>query len=38
LAAAFDEPDTCLVRIASQRSRNVDVHAALNAAVVDELG
>jgi 2-succinyl-5-enolpyruvyl-6-hydroxy-3-cyclohexene-1-carboxylate synthase len=38
LAAAFDEPDTCVVRIASDRRDNVDVHAALNAAVVDALG
>ncbi|MEY2583247.1 MAG: 2-succinyl-5-enolpyruvyl-6-hydroxy-3-cyclohexene-carboxylate synthase, partial [Ilumatobacteraceae bacterium] len=38
LAAAFDEPDTCVVRIESDRRRNVEVHAALNAAVVDALG
>jgi 2-succinyl-5-enolpyruvyl-6-hydroxy-3-cyclohexene-1-carboxylate synthase len=38
LAAAFDEPDTCLVRVASNRKDNVDVHAALNAAVVAALG
>jgi 2-succinyl-5-enolpyruvyl-6-hydroxy-3-cyclohexene-1-carboxylate synthase len=38
LAAAFDEPDTCLVRVASNRKENVDVHAALNAAVVAALG
>ena len=38
LAAAFDEPDTCVVRIASNRRDNVDVHAALNAAVVAALG
>jgi 2-succinyl-5-enolpyruvyl-6-hydroxy-3-cyclohexene-1-carboxylate synthase len=37
LPAAFDEPDTCLVRIASSRRDNVDVHAALNAAVVAAL-
>ncbi len=34
LAAGFDEPDTCVVRISSARRDNVDVHAALNAAVV----
>jgi len=38
LAAAFDEPDTCVVRVASNRETNVEVHAALNAAVVDALG
>jgi 2-succinyl-5-enolpyruvyl-6-hydroxy-3-cyclohexene-1-carboxylate synthase len=38
LAAAFDEPDTCVVRVASDRRDNVEVHAALNAAVVDALG
>lgn len=38
LAEAFDEPDTCVVRVASDRKRNVDIHAALNAAVVDALG
>jgi 2-succinyl-5-enolpyruvyl-6-hydroxy-3-cyclohexene-1-carboxylate synthase len=38
LAAAFDEPDTCVVRVASDRTANVDVHAALNAAVVAALG
>jgi 2-succinyl-5-enolpyruvyl-6-hydroxy-3-cyclohexene-1-carboxylate synthase len=37
LPAAFDEPDTCVVRIASTRRDNVDVHAALNAAVVSAL-
>jgi 2-succinyl-5-enolpyruvyl-6-hydroxy-3-cyclohexene-1-carboxylate synthase len=37
LPAAFDEPDTCVVRIASNRVDNVDVHAALNAAVVAAL-
>lgn len=37
LAAGFDEPDTCVVRVASNRRSNVDVHAALNAAVVAEL-
>ena len=37
LAAGFDEPDTCVVRVASNRLANVDVHAALNAAVVAEL-
>ncbi len=38
LSAAFDEPDTCVVRVPSDRARNVDVHAALNGAVVDALG
>jgi 2-succinyl-5-enolpyruvyl-6-hydroxy-3-cyclohexene-1-carboxylate synthase len=38
LAAAFDEPDTCVVRVPSDRSSNVEVHAALNGAVVDALG
>ena len=38
LAAAFDEPDTCVVRVASDRATNVEVHAALNAAVVAALG
>jgi 2-succinyl-5-enolpyruvyl-6-hydroxy-3-cyclohexene-1-carboxylate synthase len=38
LAAGFDEPDTCVVRIASNRKENVDVHTALNAAVVAALG
>jgi 2-succinyl-5-enolpyruvyl-6-hydroxy-3-cyclohexene-1-carboxylate synthase len=38
LAAAFDEPDTCVVRVASNRKENVDVHALLNAAVVAALG
>jgi 2-succinyl-5-enolpyruvyl-6-hydroxy-3-cyclohexene-1-carboxylate synthase len=38
LAEAFDEPDTCVVRIASDRRRNVEVHAALNAAVTAALG
>jgi 2-succinyl-5-enolpyruvyl-6-hydroxy-3-cyclohexene-1-carboxylate synthase len=38
LAAAFDEPGTCIVRVASHRDKNVEVHAALNAAVVDALG
>ena len=37
LAAGFDEPDTCVVRIASNRKENVDVHAALNAAVTAAL-
>ena len=37
LAAAFDEPGTTLVRVASNRDDNVDVHAALNAAVVTAL-
>jgi 2-succinyl-5-enolpyruvyl-6-hydroxy-3-cyclohexene-1-carboxylate synthase len=38
LSAAYDEHDTCLVRIASDRHQNVDVHAALNNAVVAALG
>jgi 2-succinyl-5-enolpyruvyl-6-hydroxy-3-cyclohexene-1-carboxylate synthase len=38
LAAAFDEPDTCLVRVASNRRDNVEMHAALNAAAVAALG
>ena len=37
LGAGFDEPDTCVVRVASNRLDNVGVHAALNAAVVAEL-
>ena len=37
LPAAFDEPDTCVVRVASNRRDNVEVHAALNAAVVAAL-
>ena len=37
LSAAYDEPDTCVVRIASERHRNVEVHAALNDAVVTAL-
>ena len=37
LSAAYDEPDTCVVRIASDRHRNVKVHAALNDAVVAAL-
>jgi 2-succinyl-5-enolpyruvyl-6-hydroxy-3-cyclohexene-1-carboxylate synthase len=37
LAAAFEEPDTCVVRVASNREDNVGVHAALNAAVVAAL-
>ena len=37
LAAAFDEPGTTVVRVASNRDDNVDVHAALNAAVVTAL-
>lgn len=37
LAAGFDEPDTCVVSVASNRKENVDVHAALNAAVVAAL-
>jgi 2-succinyl-5-enolpyruvyl-6-hydroxy-3-cyclohexene-1-carboxylate synthase len=38
LSAAFDETDTCVVRVASNRKDNIDVHAALNAAVVEALG
>ncbi|HZX54322.1 MAG TPA: 2-succinyl-5-enolpyruvyl-6-hydroxy-3-cyclohexene-1-carboxylic-acid synthase [Ilumatobacteraceae bacterium] len=38
LVAAFDEPGTSVVRVASNRQDNVDVHAALNAAVVAALG
>jgi 2-succinyl-5-enolpyruvyl-6-hydroxy-3-cyclohexene-1-carboxylate synthase len=38
LAAAFDEPDTCVVRVASNRRDNVEVHAALNAAAVAAIG
>jgi 2-succinyl-5-enolpyruvyl-6-hydroxy-3-cyclohexene-1-carboxylate synthase len=38
LAAAFDEPDTCVVRVISNRKDNVDAHAQLNAAVVAALG
>ncbi len=38
LAAAFDEPGTCVVRVPSERNRNVKVHAELNRAVVDALG
>jgi 2-succinyl-5-enolpyruvyl-6-hydroxy-3-cyclohexene-1-carboxylate synthase len=38
LSAAFDEPDTCVVRVASNRKDNVDAHAELNAAVVAALG
>jgi 2-succinyl-5-enolpyruvyl-6-hydroxy-3-cyclohexene-1-carboxylate synthase len=37
LAEAFDETDTCVVRVASDRKRNVEIHGALNAAVVDAL-
>jgi 2-succinyl-5-enolpyruvyl-6-hydroxy-3-cyclohexene-1-carboxylate synthase len=37
LQAAFDEPDTCVVRIASSRAANVAVHAALNGAVIAAL-
>jgi 2-succinyl-5-enolpyruvyl-6-hydroxy-3-cyclohexene-1-carboxylate synthase len=38
LAAAFDEPDTCVVRVASNRKDNVEVHAALNAAAIAAIG
>jgi 2-succinyl-5-enolpyruvyl-6-hydroxy-3-cyclohexene-1-carboxylate synthase len=38
LVAAFNDPDTCVVRVVSNRKENVDVHAALNAAVVADLG
>ena len=37
LAAAFDEIDTCVVRVASNRKDNVDAHAELNDAVVAAL-
>jgi len=37
LGAAFDESDTCVVRVASSRKDNVDAHAELNAAVVAAL-
>lgn len=37
LSEAFDEPDTCVVRVGSDRKRNVEVHVALNAAVVAAL-
>ncbi len=37
LAAAFDEHDISVVRVASSRRENVDVHAALNGAVVAAL-
>ena len=37
LGAAFDESDTCVVRVASSRKDNVDVHAELNEAVVAAL-
>ncbi|HEX2784563.1 MAG TPA: 2-succinyl-5-enolpyruvyl-6-hydroxy-3-cyclohexene-1-carboxylic-acid synthase, partial [Ilumatobacteraceae bacterium] len=37
LSGAYDEPDTCVVRIASDRRQNVTVHAALNNAVVAAL-
>ena len=38
LVAAFDEPDTSVVRVASERRGNVDVHVALNNAVIAALG
>jgi 2-succinyl-5-enolpyruvyl-6-hydroxy-3-cyclohexene-1-carboxylate synthase len=38
LAAAFDENDVSVVRVASSRRENVDVHARLNDAVVAALG
>jgi 2-succinyl-5-enolpyruvyl-6-hydroxy-3-cyclohexene-1-carboxylate synthase len=37
LGAAFDETDTCVVRVASSRKDNVDAHAVLNDAVVAAL-
>ena len=37
LGAAFDESDTCVVRVASNRKDNVDAHAELNDAVVAAL-
>ncbi len=38
LAAAFDEHDISVVRVASSRRENVEVHKALNDAVVAALG
>ncbi|MGZ6993228.1 MAG: thiamine pyrophosphate-dependent enzyme, partial [Ilumatobacteraceae bacterium] len=38
LAAAYDERDISVVRVASSRSPNVEVHKALNDAVVAALG
>jgi 2-succinyl-5-enolpyruvyl-6-hydroxy-3-cyclohexene-1-carboxylate synthase len=38
LAAAFDERDTSVVRVGSNRRENVEVHANLNGAVVAALG
>ena len=38
LGVAFDEPGLCLVRVTSNRKENVEMHAALNAAVVAALG
>ena len=38
LAVAFDECDTSVVRIGSNRRDNVEVHAKLNGAVVAALG
>jgi 2-succinyl-5-enolpyruvyl-6-hydroxy-3-cyclohexene-1-carboxylate synthase len=37
LAATFDEPGTSVVRVASNRRDNADVHASLNAAVIAAL-
>lgn len=37
LGAAFDESDTCVVRVASNRKDNVDAHVELNNAVVAAL-
>ncbi len=37
LAAAFEESDTSVVRVASDRRSNVDVHASLNNAVIAAL-
>ena len=37
LSAAFDESDTCVVRVASNRKDNVDAHAQLNDLVVAAL-
>jgi 2-succinyl-5-enolpyruvyl-6-hydroxy-3-cyclohexene-1-carboxylate synthase len=37
LGAAFDESDTCVIRVASSRKDNVDAHAELNDAVVAAL-
>jgi 2-succinyl-5-enolpyruvyl-6-hydroxy-3-cyclohexene-1-carboxylate synthase len=38
LAEAFDEPDTSVVRVVSDRTENVAAHAAINAAAVAAMG